>query len=80
MLCVYDNAGFIKPVSPPPADLTTCPYVLLSGGEYQPSPFALDNASALAIGGSIFLVWAVAFGFRVAARALNSGDPIFHEE
>lgn len=41
----------------------------------QLSPFYLDIESAMAIGGAILLVMAVAFCFRVASKALATSEP-----
>lgn len=43
--------------------------------QYTASPFRLTLAEGGALATAIVLVWAVGFGVRMAARAINTADP-----
>lgn len=55
---------------PAPAAPGSC--VTWSAQTYEPSPFLLDVPAALSLGGSILLLWAVAWGIRQLAHSLRS--------
>ncbi|WP_123957962.1 hypothetical protein [Cupriavidus necator] len=61
-------------VTPPPADLATCAYVVQSSAEFLNNPLALSAADGGAIGSAILLVWAVAYTIRAVLGALSSFD------
>lgn len=84
MICIEPIKGYIyneaqekvpvslfKPVATQPQDTAGCAYVIANGQELMPSPFALTTEQSSQIGMSIFLVWAVAWCFRVFIRMLN---------
>lgn len=53
-------------------------YIVLQQSEYEnaiASPFRLTLAEGGAIAGAILLVWALGFGIRWAARAIQTSDP-----
>lgn len=52
-------------------------FVVMSGAEFRSvaqGPFYLDEAAAVAIGGAILLVMAVAFVFRSVRKSLESSE------
>lgn len=53
-------------------------YIVLQQSEYEnaiASPFRLTLEEGGAIAGAILLVWALGFGIRWAARAIQTPDP-----
>lgn len=72
MLCVQQNPdGSLSVVSPQPADVSACGLVVQSGVEVGNNPFALSIEDAQLVGGHVFAVWAVAFGFRAVRKFLD---------
>ena len=72
MLCVAVGVnGSVFVVEPQPVDTASCGLVIVSGQEASSSPWALTLEQGSQVGGSILLVWALAFAFRVVIRALN---------
>lgn len=61
-------------VTPQPADLSTCAYVVQSSAEHFNNPLALSAEDGGAIGSAILLVWAGAYAIRAVLGALASGD------
>ena len=75
MLCVQvDGTGALVAVSPQPADLSTCAYVVQASADYFNNPLALNAADGATIGTAILLVWAGAYAIRAVLAALASGD------
>lgn len=74
-LCVQVNGdGSMSAVSPQPADLNTCAYVVQSSAEVLNNPLALSAADGATIGTAILLVWAGAYAVRAVLATLSSGD------
>ncbi|MDF3831822.1 hypothetical protein P3W85_02455 [Cupriavidus basilensis] len=74
-LCVQVNgSGALVAVSPQPADLSTCAYVVQASSEFLNNPLALSAGDGQTIGTAILLVWAVAYAIRAVLGALASGD------
>lgn len=71
MLCVQVVGGAVVPVDPQPADLTTCTLVIPGPLEVASSPFVMSLEDGAAIGVAIFVVWAIAYGFRIIGRSLD---------
>lgn len=72
MLCaVVAPDGSVYVVDPQPADTSACGLVLVSGLEAASSPWSMTPEQGSEIGGAVLLVWALAYVFRVVARALN---------
>lgn len=75
MRCVtIDGNGIVVDVVPQPVDTSTCLTVIGSPGDLQ-NPvsqwlsISLDDGAS--IGMSIFMVWVVAWGFKMLVRALD---------
>ncbi len=82
MRCVVisGTANYVVDRVPQPNDPTTCAYVLAAPGELQGNAlFQLSIAEAQKISAAIFLVWAVAWGFRQVASLLNNRDQKIEE-
>jgi len=70
--CVQVDAnGSVFVVDPQPVDTSACGLVLVSGLEAASSPWSMTPEQGSEIGGAVLLVWALAYVFRVVARALN---------
>lgn len=70
--CVQvDGNGSVFVVDPQPVDTSACGLVLVSGLEAASSPWSMTPEQGSEIGGAVLLVWALAYVFRVVARALN---------
>ena len=70
--CVQvDVNGSVFVVDPQPVDTSACGLVLVSGLEAASSPWSMTPEQGSEIGGAVLLVWALAYAFRVVARALN---------
>lgn len=59
-----------------PAEYTTCTYLLVQPTELENQVFNLTSSQGLEISGAIALVWAVAFGFRMAIKSTQSEKEI----
>lgn len=70
--CVQaDGSGVLSVMAPQPADFSTCTLVVVAGTEVAASPFAMTIEQGQQIGMAIMLACAVAWGFRLLARAIN---------
>ena len=73
------TANLVQLVSPQPAEITACQYLLVTPGEYQNSfgavnPFALTVQEGAEVGGAILLLMAVAWVFRQFANLINQSS------
>jgi len=72
--CVaVDGSGFVVAASAPPAECTS--FVLLNPLEYGlwiNSPLNLSLEDGAVLGGAIVGIWAAAFAWRAAIRALDT--------
>ena len=78
MLCLSLSAGTVSGFQSGPDGCPNDSWVALSPVEfnhYMVSPFRLELEDAGAICGAILMVWAVAFGFRMAIRAVRDSGP-----
>lgn len=74
-LCVQVNSdNTLSAVSPQPADMGQCAYVVITSAEYVNNPLALNAQDGAAIGAAILLCWAGAYVVRSILAALNTGD------
>lgn len=74
-LCVQVNGdNTLSAVSPQPADLGTCAYVVTTSAEYFNNPLALSAQDGSVIGTAILLVWAGAYAIRAMLGVLATGD------
>lgn len=55
-------------------DLNQCAYVIQSGAEIGNLPTYLTPSQGLEIGAYVAWLWALAWGIRQVANALNSGN------
>lgn len=75
MLCAgVAPDGSVYLVDPQPVDTSSCGLVIQSAFEVASTPWALDPSAAAEVGGAVLFVWAVAYAFRLAIRALHIGD------
>lgn len=71
MRCVVINAsGQVVDVSPQPAEITACTFVLAAPSDLTASPFMLSLEDGGLIAAAIILLWSAAFGLRQFRRAL----------
>lgn len=74
-ICVQVNSdNTLSAVSPQPADLGTCAYVVTTSAEYTNNPLALSAQDGAVISTAILLVWAGAYAVRAILSALNTSD------
>lgn len=74
-LCVQVNSdNSLSAVSPQPADMGTCAYVVTTSAEYTNNPLALNAQDGAVIGSAILLCWAGAYVVRAILAALSTGD------
>ena len=74
-ICVQaDASGVLSVVSPQPADVSTCAYVLQTAGEVLNNPLALSAADGAQVGWGILTVWTAAWAGRMLIRALSVGE------
>lgn len=74
-ICVQaDSSGVLSVVSPQPADVSSCAYVLQTAGEFLNNPLAIGVADGTQIGWGILMVWSAAWVGRMLIRALSVGD------
>lgn len=74
-LCVQVNSdNTLSAVSPQPADMGTCAYVVTTSAEHTNNPLALSAQDGGTIGTAILLVWACAYAIRAVLDALSTGD------
>jgi len=74
-LCVQVNTdNTLSAVSPQPADMGTCAYVVTTSAEYVNNPLSLSAQDGGTIGTAILLVWAGAYAARAILAALNTSD------
>lgn len=74
-LCVQVNSdNTLSAVSPQPADMGTCAYVVTTSAEYVNNPLALNVQDGGTIGSAILLCWAGAYVVRAILAALSTGD------
>ncbi len=74
-LCVQVNGdGSMSAVTPQPADLATCAYVVQTSAEHFNNPLALSAADGGTIGSAILLVWAGAYAIRAVLGALAADE------
>ena len=74
-LCVQVNSdNSLSAVSPQPADMGTCAYVVTTSAEYTNNPLTLSVQDGGVIGSAILLVWAGAYVVRSILAALNTSD------
>lgn len=69
---VVDGVGQCDPDQLTVLTQTELQAVIPGAGANPPSPFNLDIESAVAIGGAILLLWAVAFVLRMARKSVES--------
>lgn len=71
MICVEVAAnGTIRAVYPQPVDFSTCSLVVGSYSELSADLFQITPAQGAEIGGSILLIWAIAWAFRMVVRSI----------
>lgn len=75
---LVSGVDVMAPVSPQPADVSTCAYVVHSGDMLVNNPFSLSTADALTIFYAAVPVLAIAWGFRVVIQVLKQREE-FHE-
>lgn len=74
-VCVQvQGTGVLAVVSPQPADMSACAYVVQSAADYFNNPLLLSAQDGAAVGSAILLVWAGAYVVRAVLAALASGD------
>jgi hypothetical protein len=76
---VADVSGVLSVVTPQPADVSACTYVVVSGAEVSQSPWLLTIEQAHQIGLCILLACAIAWGFRLIAEAIRTTDEVEKE-
>lgn len=59
---------------PQPADVSLCSAVVTASSNVRPSPLDLSIDTAVLIGFAIMAVWAVAWGFRMLRKALDTDE------
>ncbi|MBE0595505.1 MAG: hypothetical protein IH616_24215 [Gemmatimonadales bacterium] len=77
MLCLFQDVdGSVQVVDPQPmsADVTNCPYALLSLSEVRPTFFDVSPHEGGQVAAAILLVWGVGYVFRLVIKALHVGD------
>lgn len=76
MYCVQTNSttAALELVSPTPADLSTCQLVIGTYSELSPSLFRIDEQGGADIAVAVLLLFAVAFVFRMLAKAILHTD------
>ncbi|MEQ1775536.1 MAG: hypothetical protein ABL891_17305 [Burkholderiales bacterium] len=73
--CVQVNgSGVLELVTPPPSDVASCAYVMVSGTEYMSNPFLLTVEQGTEIGLVMMFACAVAWGVRKIADVFSTED------
>jgi len=67
---IIDANGHVVDVVPQPVTFEACAFVLSSGAEVVASPFALDSAAAVSLGGAFAALWSVAYCLKLLRRQL----------
>ena len=83
MLCLNLSSGTAAGFQSGPDGCPNDSWIALSPAEfnhYMVSPFKLDLDEAGAICGAVLLVWALAFGLRMAIRALRDAGATAHND
>lgn len=74
-ICVQaDASGVLSVVSPQPASIATCAYVLQTAGEYANNPLLVSAEDGAQIGWGVVMVWTAAWVGRMLIRALSVGE------
>lgn len=72
-LCAtYNGANQVLIVTPPPADMSTCPLLIQTAEDWQNNPFYLSTADGMAVAVAIVAVWSAGFAGRALIRALRA--------
>lgn len=74
------DGSFLLGLDPAVTDLTTCAYVVETGGASgwrELGNMSIENAAE--ISGYVGVVWAIAWGFRAIAKSLFLPESVNHE-
>lgn len=72
MICAtvteISGQAFLVPMTPQPAVVTGCAYIIQSGTEVTSNPFLMTPTEALELGGAIALLWVTVGVLKTVSR------------